>query len=194
MMHPHPQHGGTMNNKVVYNIYQTFARQGFSVLRFNFRGVGRSQGEFDRGEGELSDAASALDWLQTYNPGSSSCWIAGFSFGAWIGMQLLMRRPEINGFISVAPPANMFDFTFLAPCPSSGLILHGERDDVVPEASVQKLVNKLSQQRDITVDYRIIEAANHFFTNKLDALNENIADYLQTNVPEFTDTAADPAD
>jgi hypothetical protein len=183
-----------MNNKVVYNIYQTFARQGFSVLRFNFRGVGRSQGEFDRGEGELSDAASALDWLQTYNPGSSSCWIAGFSFGAWIGMQLLMRRPEINGFISVAPPANMFDFTFLAPCPSSGLILHGDKDDVVPEASVQKLVNKLSQQRDITVDYRIIQAANHFFTNKLDTLNENIADYLRTNVPELADTAADPAD
>jgi len=194
MMHPHPQHGGTMNNKVVYHIYQTFARQGFSVLRFNFRGVGRSQGEFDRGEGELSDAASALDWLQTYNPGSSSCWIAGFSFGAWIGMQLLMRRPEINGFISVAPPANMFDFTFLAPCPASGLILQGDKDDVVPEASVQKLVNKLSQQRDITVDYRIVQAANHFFTNKLDEMNENIADYLQKNVPELAGTAADPAD
>src|SRR3984893_12000890 len=66
VLHPHPQHGGTMNNKVVYTLYQCFVRRGFSTLRFNFRGVGRSQGSFDRGEGELSDAASALDWLQTY--------------------------------------------------------------------------------------------------------------------------------
>src|SRR3546814_5609382 len=83
MLHPHPQHGGTMNNKVIYAAYHAFARKGFSVLRFIFRGVGRSQGRFDRGEGELSDAASALDWLQGYNPNATACWIAGFSFGAW---------------------------------------------------------------------------------------------------------------
>jgi alpha/beta superfamily hydrolase len=148
MLHPHPQHGGTMNNKVVYTLYQTFARRGFSVLRFNFRGVGRSQGAFDHGEGELSDAASALDWLQSYNPNTGACWIAGFSFGAWIGMQLLMRRPEINSFISVAPPANMYDFAFLAPCPSSGLVIHGDSDEIVPKEAVQKLVAKLSSQRD----------------------------------------------
>jgi alpha/beta superfamily hydrolase len=106
-------------------------RRGFSTLRFNFRGVGRSQGSFDRGEGELSDAASALDWLQTYNPNAQFCWIAGFSFGAWIGMQLLMRRPEIESFIAVSPPANIYDFTFLAPCPSSGLVLQGDQDTVV---------------------------------------------------------------
>src|SRR6266446_3729921 len=127
VLHPHPQHGGTMNNKVVYTLYQCFVRRGFSTLRFNFRGVGRSQGSFDRGEGELSDAASALDWLQTYNPNAQFCWIAGFSFGAWIGMQLLMRRPEIESFIAVAPPANIYDFTFLAPCPSSGLVLQAIR-------------------------------------------------------------------
>jgi len=68
VLHPHPQHGGTMNNPVVYAIYQAFVRRGFSTLRFNFRGVGRSQGTFDNGQGELSDAASALDWMQTYNP------------------------------------------------------------------------------------------------------------------------------
>ena len=133
LLHPHPQHGGTMNNKIVYNLYQAFVRRGFSSLRFNFRGVGRSQGVYDRGEGELSDAAAALDWLQTYNANASSCWVIGFSFGAWIGMQLLMRRPEIAGFVSVSPPANMFDFSFLAPCPSSGLIVHGDLDTLVPE-------------------------------------------------------------
>ena len=66
----------------------------------------------------------------------ASCWIAGFSFGAWIGMQLLMRRPEIEGFISIAPPANLYDFSFLAPCPSSGLIIHGDKDAVVPHKDV----------------------------------------------------------
>ena len=178
MLHPHPQHGGTMNNKVVYTLYHAFARQGFSVLRFNFRGVGRSQGSFDRGEGELSDAASALDWLQSFNPNANACWIAGFSFGAWIGMQLLMRRPEINGFVSIAPPANMFDFSFLAPCPSSGLIVQGEQDEIVPEASVAKLVDKLSNQRGIAIDYRVVPGANHFFHNRMDELNAHLDDYL----------------
>jgi uncharacterized protein len=149
LLHPHPQHGGTMNNKVVYTLYHGFVRQGFSTLRFNFRGVGRSQGTFDRGEGELSDAAAALDWLQTYNANASACWIGGFSFGAWIGMQLLMRRPEIDGFIAVAPPADRFDFSFLAPCPASGLIIQGDRDQLVPMEAVQKLINKLMHQRDI---------------------------------------------
>ena len=178
MLHPHPQHGGTMNNKVVYALYQAFVRRGMAVLRFNFRGVGRSQGKFDRGEGELSDAASALDWLQGVNPNATGCWIGGFSFGAWIGMQLLMRRPEITGFIAVAPPANLYDFGFLAPCPASGLVLQGNADDVVPHESVDKLVQKLSSQRDIGIDYRLIRGANHFFHDRLDALNDEIDDYL----------------
>ena len=183
MLHPHPQHGGTMNNKVIYAAYHAFARKGFSVLRFNFRGVGRSQGKFDRGEGELSDAASALDWLQSYNPNATACWIAGFSFGAWIGMQLLMRRPEISGFISIAPPANLYDFSFLAPCPASGLVLQGDADDVVPAESVGKLVHKLSNQRDIQIDYRIIPGANHFFHDRLDELTAELDDFIASITP-----------
>ena len=129
--------------------------RGFSVLRFNFRGVGRSQGSFDHGTGELSDAASALDWAQSINPEARACWIAGFSFGAWIGMQLLMRRPEIEGFISIAPPANLYDFSFLAPCPSSGLIVHGDKDAVVPPKDVNTLVEKLKTQKGIVIDQQI---------------------------------------
>jgi alpha/beta superfamily hydrolase len=178
LLHPHPQHGGTMNNKVVYNLFHAFAQRRFSALRFNFRGVGRSQGGFDNGTGELSDAAAALDWLQSHNPDASRCWIAGFSFGAWIGMQLLMRRPEIEGFISVSPPANHYDFSFLAPCPASGLIVQGDRDETVPEADVAKLAHKLAHQRDITVDYKLIKGANHFFTDKLDELNSTVDKYL----------------
>ncbi|UCH73207.1 MAG: alpha/beta hydrolase [Rhodospirillales bacterium] len=180
MLHPSPQHGGTMNNKVVYTLYHVFAKRGFACLRFNFRGVGRSQGTFTKGEGELSDAASALDWLQSYNQNSRECWIAGFSFGAWIGMQLLMRRPEITGFISVAPPANLYDFSFLAPCPSSGLVVTGDRDEIVPGESVKKLVDKLNHQRGITVEHRIIPDANHFFTGRLDELDASVAEYLDS--------------
>ena len=178
ILHPQPQHGGTMNNKVVYNLYHIFARRGFSVLRFNFRSVGRSEGEFDDGLGELSDAASALDWLQVFNPNSPSCWVAGFSFGAWIGMQLLMRRPEIHGFISIAPPANLYDFSFLAPCPASGIIVHGEKDEIVSTASVVKLAEKIRTQKSITLDYEEIPGANHFFQNEMPELVDRVEAYL----------------
>jgi alpha/beta superfamily hydrolase len=187
ILHPHPQYGGTMNNRVVYEMFYAFQRKGFSVLRFNFRGAGRSQGEFDSGIGELADAASALDWLQAMNPTANECWIAGFSFGAWIGMQLLMRRPEIHGFISVSPPANMYDFTFLAPCPSSGLIVTGRSDMVAPEPDVAKLVQRLSAQRGIKITYSIIDEANHFFDDKTEPLIEEVERYLDmrlANPPE----------
>jgi alpha/beta superfamily hydrolase len=178
ILHPNPQFGGTMNNKVVYHLYHVFARRGFGVLRFNFRGVGRSQGEFDNGAGELSDAAAALDWLQTFNKDAPACWVAGFSFGAWIGMQLLMRRPEIEGFISISPPANMYDFSFLAPCPSSGLIVQGTADDVVPPAPVQKLADKLQAQRAIEVQFEAVDGANHFFEGHLPEMVKRVEDYL----------------
>jgi len=178
LLHPHPQHGGTMNNKVVYTMYHAFVAKGFAALRFNFRGVGRSQGTFDRGEGELSDAASALDWLQSYNPNAAACWIGGFSFGAWISMQLLMRRPEIDGFVSVAPPANMYDFSFLAPCPASGLIVHGDQDNLVPIEPVQKLIDKLMHQRDIRIEYKIVKGADHFFQDHLEQVDQAIQDYV----------------
>lgn len=179
MLHPHPQHGGTMNNRIVYTMFHAFVKMGFSVLRFNFRGVGRSQGSYADGEGELADATSALDWLQSVNENASQCWVSGFSFGAWIGMQLLMRRPEINGFISVAPPANMFDFGFLAPCPSSGLFLQGAQDDLVPEASVGRLVEKLNAQKGISVDYRLDPHAGHYFENQMEQVESHIQDYVR---------------
>ena len=178
VLHPHPQSGGTMNNKVVYHLFHTFARRGYSVLRFNFRGVGRSQGEYDAGIGELSDAAAALDWIQTYNPDAPGCWVAGFSFGAWIGMQLLMRRPEIEGFISVAPPASMYDFNFLAPCPSSGVIIQGTADEVATEEATAKLAEKLQAQKAIEVQYSKIQGASHFFENHLPQLMGTVDDYL----------------
>ncbi len=178
ILHPHPLHGGSMNNKVTYLTYQAFAQKGFTVMRFNFRGVGRSEGTYDEGEGELSDAATLLDWLQAFRPNARSFWISGFSFGAWIGMQLLMRRPEVRGFISIAPPANMYDFSFLAPCPVSGMILHGNKDDIVPADSIKLLIEKLSKQRGITISHNVIEGAGHFFKEHMLELNQQILSYL----------------
>lgn len=178
ILHPHPQFGGTMNNQIVYNLYYTFANRGFSALRFNFRGVGRSQGTFDHGAGELSDAAAALDWVQSVNPDARNCWISGVSFGAWIGMQLLMRRPEIEGFLSIAAMANRYDFSFLAPCPSSGLFVHGEQDRVAPLRDVIGVIEKVKTQKGIQIEHAVIPGANHFFDGHVDPLMDTVNDYL----------------
>jgi len=178
ILHPHPQFGGTMNNQIVYNLYYMFAERGFSVLRFNFRGVGRSQGFFENGPGELADAASALDWLQTYNPDAKSCWIAGVQFGTWIAMQLLMRRPEIDGFICIAPPANMYDYTFLAPCPSSGLMVGAEKDRVIPPQSIIDLTSKTKTQKGSVIDHAIVPGANHFFEGKVEEMTKLVGKYV----------------
>ncbi len=191
MLHPHPQFGGTMNNQIVYSLYYTFVERGFSVLRFNFRGVGRSQGFFDNGPGELADAASALDWVQLQNPDSRSCWIAGVSFGTWIAMQLLMRRPEVDGFICVAPPANLYDFNFLAPCPSSGLVISGDKDKVVPSASVAELSVKTKTQKGIQIEHAIIEGANHFFADQLDEMKGLVGNYVDKRMVEILEAKRD---
>jgi alpha/beta superfamily hydrolase len=184
VLHPHPQFGGTMNNKVVYNLHYVFHRLGFSVLRFNFRGVGRSQGEFDQGIGELSDAASALDYLQGLCPNARACYVGGFSFGAWIGMQLLMRRPEIAGFVSVAPPANLYDFSFLAPCPSSGLIINGDADRIAPPGDVEKLAQKLKMQKGIVITHKVVAGANHFFDEGMDEMVATVEGYIRARIAE----------
>jgi uncharacterized protein len=186
LLHPHPTFGGTMNNPAVHGLYQMFVSRGFSTLRFNFRGVGRSQGMFDNGAGELADAASALDWLQANNRESKTCWIAGMSFGAWISMQLLMRRPEISGFISVAPLAKHYDFSFLAPCPASGLFVNGEKDSVTPSEAIHTLVSKLKTQKGITIEHKVIPGANHFFEDSIDELTKLCADYLDKRITRET--------
>ena len=178
ILHPHPQFHGTMNHQIVYQCYYAFAHRGFSVLRFNFRGVGRSQGSFDHGTGELSDAASALDWMQQVHPEAQVTWVAGVSFGALIGMQLLMRRPEIRGWISIGAPASMYDFSFLAPCPASGIFIHGAQDTVVQPQAVTKLVEKLRTQKHITVHHEEIPRANHFFENEQEELMKSVDNYL----------------
>jgi alpha/beta superfamily hydrolase len=178
ILHPHPQYGGTMNNKVVYTLFSCFKDLGFSVLRFNFRSVGRSQGTFEDGPGELADATAALDWLQQHNPDARQCWIAGYSFGSWVALQLLMRRPDINNFIAVSPPANEKDFAFLAPCPASGLVIQGGTDEIVNPAQVTSLAKRLNMQRNVDVDYALIEDADHMYNNHLVDLYKVAGNYI----------------
>ncbi len=194
VLHPHPLYGGTMNNKIVYRIYQTFVQNGFSVLRFNFRGVGRSLGKFDDGVGELADAATALDWIQQQNPDAGACWIGGFSFGSWIAMQLLMRRPEIEGFMAISPPANMYDFTFLSPCPAPGLFCQGKKDDIVKEEDVRKLIDKIKGQKYADITYESFDDADHYFRASIDELEKTMSGYINSRLQLQNEAMMEPTD
>jgi alpha/beta superfamily hydrolase len=187
VLHPHPQQGGTMNNKITYYMYKMFAQRGFTTLRFNFRGVGKSEGEFDGGDGELADAAAAMDWLQDMNPDAPAVMCAGFSFGAWIAMRLLMRRPEIDHYISISPPANKYEFDFLAPCPVPGLIVQGDQDEIVPEEAAYSVV-ELIRDQEKPVIYKIIEGADHFYHSHLDQLIETCGNYVDERMEELLGT------
>jgi len=182
VLHPHPQYGGTMNNRVVYETYNCFYKNNFSVIRINFRGVGKSDGVFDNGQGELSDAAAALDWIEKENPGYSQCWVSGFSFGALICMQLIMRRPEVNKFVTISPQPNLYDFTFLSPCPISGIMIYGKNDELVQVDSILNLKKRLSIQKNIDVKFESINNANHFYKNKEKDLSSAIDSYIKDKV------------
>jgi len=182
VLQPHPEYGGTMRNRIVYETYKSFYKKGFSVIRINFRGVEKSDGVFDNGQGELADAAAALDWVEKENAGFGQCWVTGFSFGALICMQLIMRRPEVNKFIAISPQPNVYDFTFLAPCPISGLIVYGKNDELVPEESVLNLKKKLNMQKNIEVKFDSISNANHFYKGKEKELTSIIERYLKEKV------------
>ncbi len=179
VLHPHPLHGGTMNNKVTYNLYKNFVNNGFSVLRINFRGVGKSQGKFDNGHGELQDVTGVLNWLHDQNMDSNDFWLAGFSFGAWIGLQLVMRRPEIENYILAAPPATKYDFNFIVPCGSNGLIIQGEEDSITHENDSFHLYEKLDSREDAEIVYKTIEGADHFFKDRLSEFNETIDNHIK---------------
>ena len=178
ILHPHPRAGGTMQDPVAITLYKMFERHGFGVLRYNSRGVGRSQGQYDAGVGELSDAAFILDHMESLSESPRYVWVAGYSFGAWITLQLLMRRPEIDGFLALSPPANHYDLSFLAPCPASGLILCGDNDQVCSPQDVERALSKVRVQTGESIDRGVIEGANHFYQGKLDEMEDACETYL----------------
>ncbi|MFZ2586713.1 MAG: alpha/beta hydrolase [Alphaproteobacteria bacterium] len=179
VLHPHPLHNGTMNNKVTYNVYKTFVKHGFNVLRFNFRGVENSEGTFDNGIGEISDAAAAIDWLHAQHAHAPEIWLAGFSFGSWIATQMLMRRPDLHRFVAIAPPAGLYDFGFLSPCPTSGLVIYGTADEITPPHDTEALMRHTVRQKGITISAAKVRGADHFFTNHMDDLTNTLSAYIK---------------
>jgi len=182
ILSPHPKAGGHMDHRIPVSMYEQYKARGFSVLRFNFRGVGRSIGTYDNGQGELQDAAYALDWMQSFNQNAPFSWVSGYSFGAWIGMQLLMRRPEIAGFISMSLPTNTYDFAFLAPCPASGLVTYGSEDPIVPADDVDRVIEKIRVQKGKIISTHRIEGADHFYSEHMDETMDVIDTYLDEHL------------
>lgn len=178
ILHPHPKAGGTMQDPLTILMYQMFENMGFGVLRYNSRGVGRSQGVYDQGIGELEDAAYVLDYLENMVESPRYVWCAGYSFGAWITLQLLMRRPEIDGFFAISPPANHYDLSFLAPCPASGLIVSGDSDSISGPEDVERALQKVRVQKGEVIDRETIHGANHFYEGKRDELLDMCEQYL----------------
>ena len=110
---------------------------------------------------------------------NSQCWVTGFSFGSLIAMQLLMRRPEINRFIAISPQPNVYDFSFLSPCPTSGLVIYGKKDELVPVEHINELDKRLSAQKGIKVDFQSVSEANHFFSKTEESLAKSLNKYIK---------------
>ncbi|MDQ6996850.1 MAG: alpha/beta fold hydrolase, partial [Mariprofundus sp.] len=155
--HPHPQYGGTMRNKVVYWMGRAFEDAGCSVLRFNFRGVEQSDGEWGEGRGEADDARAALDWLHDQQP-QSELWLAGFSFGCYAGLQAARSDIRVSRMFAVAPAVNLWSFDFMQGEIRPVTVVSGTADEIVPFEQVHASVRGKSN-----ISFHAIQGAGHFF-------------------------------
>ncbi len=171
--HPHPLFGGTMHNKVVYQSAKSLDALGIPVLRFNFRGAGLSEGEHDRGDGEQGDVRAALDFLGTQFPGVPLL-LAGFSFGAWVGLRVGCEHPRVSHLIGLGIPVNSTDFSFLSQCKKPKLFVHGSQDEYGAIEKVRTLVASLPGENHLLV----VEGVNHFFAGKLNEVDAAIKNWL----------------
>lgn len=175
--HPHPLFGGTMHNKVVYQTAKSLDALGLPVLRFNFRGAGLSAGEHDRGAGEQQDVRVAVEFLAARFVGVPVL-VAGFSFGAWVGLRVGCTHPRVSHLIGLGIPVNSTDFSFLNRCHKSKLFVHGSNDEHGAIDTVKSLVRSLPGETHLVV----VEGADHFFAGKLEQLHVAITNWLQDNV------------
>lgn len=177
--HPHPQFGGTMHTKVVYQGAKGLARIGCAVVRFNFRGVGRSGGVFDQGEGEKEDFKAALDYMSSRYP-RSPLWAAGFSFGAWVALEVGALDDRVSALIGIAPPVATsisgqkytFDNTLRSTKPK--FFVQGEADEVCPIQGMWGFYGKLEEPKELVV----IDGADHLFEGKAQEVGEALQDLL----------------
>ena len=175
--HPHPLFGGTMHNKVVYQAAKSLDSIGLPVLRFNFRGAGLSAGEHNRGVGEQDDVRAALDFLAKQFR-SQPLLLAGFSFGAWVGLRVGCEDPRVSHLIGLGVPVNSSDFSFLRLSEKPKLFVHGSADQYGAVEKVKRLVQSLPGENRLVV----VPGADHFFSGKLDQLDAAITTWLQTSV------------
>jgi hypothetical protein len=180
--HPLPTHGGTMHTKAVFQGAKGLVRAGCVVLRFNFRGVGRSEGTFDQGPGEMEDFRAALDYMATRYP-DLPLWAAGFSFGSWIALETGAADDRVAVLIGVAPPVSRsgYDFSNTRRSTKPKFFVQGEADDICPIQDMWKFYGELPEPKELVV----IDAADHLFdghtTEVGDALEELLTDYPEPN-------------
>jgi alpha/beta superfamily hydrolase len=169
--HPHPQHGGTMHTKAVYQAAKAFGRIGSAVLRFNFRGVGASDGSFGDGIGEMDDFRSALDFMQQRYPGVR-LWAAGMSFGSWIAMTVGAADARVSTLLGICPPLSRYDFEAVRTSGKPKFFIQGERDEVSPLKEMQGFYARAADPKELVV----IDAADHLFDGKVGEVGEAIED------------------
>jgi hypothetical protein len=179
VLHPLPTGGGTMHNKVVFRAATALNDAGLITLRINFRGVGKSTGEFDGGRGEEEDAGLALKYLEERYP-NKTLLVCGFSFGARVGMELGIGDPRVKGLISIGTPIDKYDFGFLLNCRKPILFVHGELDEFGSADRLKNLVEELSGQTQVQIS--IIPGADHFFEGKLDELKRIITSWTSATL------------
>ncbi len=171
--HPHPQHGGTMHNKVAHTLARSFTQMDFATLRFNFRGTEQSEGHFDEGVGELQDALAAIDWLVERLPGYP-LWLAGFSFGAAIAVRAAVER-EVDGLISVAPAVSRFASGLDTQPLCAWLVLQGDEDELVSVEETIDWLNGLEPGPEL----QVLDGAEHFFHGRLVDLRKAVVSFVQ---------------
>lgn len=175
VLHPHPLFGGTMHNKVVFRAAAALNDAGLVVLRVNFRGVGQSTGTHDEGQGEREDVLAALEYLSENYPGQEIT-LAGFSFGARVGLEVGSAAERVVRLISIGTPVDKYDFSFLEKCRKPILFVHGDRDEFGNVERLRELVNRVSARA--SVELRVIEGAGHFFDGHLDELKRVITEWV----------------
>ena len=173
LAHPHPQQGGTMHTKVVYQAAKALNRIGCAVLRFNFRGVGTSAGRFDNGAGEADDLRAGLDFMHERHPGAR-LWTAGFSFGAWIALTTGAADPRVSTLIGIAPPLARYDFETVRVSTKAKFFIQGEFDEICPLKEMQQFYARCEEPKELVV----IDAADHLFDGKTIQVGEAIEDLL----------------
>ncbi len=173
LAHPHPQFGGTMHTKTVYQAAKAFARIGCAVLRFNFRGVGASAGRFDDGVGESADFRAGLDFMRARYP-DVPLWAAGMSFGAWIALTVGAADPRVSTLVGIAPPLSRYDFEAVRMSTKPKFFIQGERDEICPLKDMQTFYAKSADPKELVV----IDAADHLFDGKVGEVAEAIEDLL----------------